>query len=140
MIKNKNSQNCANNSNKKFEKHRVNHIGFVEKMCHACSGFEEKIEPWISRELADEMADMDKHEVLCSIASSLGSNPENFNKAEEIFEKIKYSLTEYVLRHEYNRESSLSVDITLWLENRKSPLAMQSLNTFIEDYLKPHSA
>ena len=119
---------------KKFEKHRLTH---VERMCQSCSGYEEKIDPCEPHEIINELADMDKHEVLCSISEKLGSNPENFNLAEEIFEKVKYSMTEYVLKHEFNREGSLSVDVAIWLENRRSPHGLQSLNNLIHQYLKP---
>ena len=114
---------------------KKNQIKFAEK-CQSCSGFEEKLQP-SQLNLANELAEMDKHELLCSIATSFGKDPAFFNIAEEIFDRVKYQISEYVLKHEYNRENRLSVDLTLWLEQRKKPMAARSLDTLIHTYLKP---
>ncbi len=119
----------------KIQKNK-NKTQYAEK-CHNCSGFEEKLKPYQANTVDQEIAEMDKHELLCCIASSFGNDPAFFNLAEDIFDQLKYRITEYVLKHEYNRENNLSVDLTLWLEEQKSPKAAHPLHSLIHNYLKP---
>lgn len=104
--------------------------------CRNCSGFEEKLDCQSDAPYSDELAEHDKHEVLCAISRILGSDPCNFSDAEKIFDCIKYSVAEYVLKHEYNRQRGLSLEIALWLEEKKTPQQCAPLNDVIDTYLK----
>ena len=104
--------------------------------CRYCSGYEDKIHKRESNSLSKEIADMEKHEVIVYIASCIGDSPKYLSKAENIFNEIKYSITEYVLKHEFNEESGLSVQVALWLEKRKEPALFKPLEDVINKYLK----
>src|SRR5262245_10119488 len=82
------------------------------------SNEKKRAEVKISNELAREIAEMEKHELLCAMASCIGNDPSCLGMAEQLFEKVKYSLTEYVLKHEYNNYHDLEIDVTLWLEHQ----------------------
>jgi len=104
--------------------------------CRYCSGFEDKILKKESNPLSKEIADMERHDVIAYIASCIGDSPTHLSKAEEIFNSIKYSVTEYVLKHEFNEESGLSVQVALWLEKRRQPALFKPLEDIINKYLK----
>jgi len=105
--------------------------------CKYCSGYEEKIVRKDSLPIHKEIADMEKHEIIACIASCLGDSPVYFAKAEQIFNEIKYSVADYVLKHEFNVESGLSVQVAMWLEKRKEPELYKPLEYVINKYLKP---
>ena len=105
-----------------------------------CPNCTDKIEPRNLGRLDEEIAQMDKHEVLCSIASSFGKDPSLLNVAEKIFESIKYQMTEYVLKHEFNAKSELSVELALWLEQKQQPQAAKPLVSLMTAYLKTGKA
>ena len=105
--------------------------------CTNCSKKKKKIELKQSREELTEIAEMDKHEILSKIASFLGSDPACFNMAEDMFDTLKYSMAEYVLKHEFNKESNMSVQLTMWLEQKKTPDLLNPLNSVIHKYLTP---
>ena len=89
------------------------------------------------KQINKEFAEMDKHEVLCNIASNVGSDPCNLALAEEIFEKIKYQTTQYVLKHEFHANQEVSDQLSLWLEEQCEPSAAKPLKSFMQKYLHP---
>lgn len=105
--------------------------------CRYCSGYEEKIIKKGMDPIHKAIAEMEKHEVIAHIASKMGDSPRFLTDAEKIFDEIKYSVTEYVLKHEFNEENSLSVQVALWLEKRKEPDLYKPLEFVINKYLKP---
>ena len=104
--------------------------------CNFCSGFEDKIEGDPDSAFTKEIADMKKHDLIACIASYLGSDPEYLNVAEEMFEIIKYPLTEYVLKHEFNKNHNLSVQLALWLEEQSTPTSAEPIKNIVETYLR----
>lgn len=109
----------------------------LSSSCRYCSGYEDKILKKEADPLNKEIADMEKHEVIAYIAASIGDSPMHLAKAEAIFDEIKYTVTEYVLKHEFNEENGLSVQVALWLEKRREPALFKPLEFIINKYLKP---
>lgn len=107
----------------------------ISPKCKNCSGYEDKIDVESENLITTEMAEMDKHEIICKIASHMGDDPSLFSKAEDLFEIIKYKTTEYVLRHEFNHDSRLSVQLTLWLEQKQEPTSFNLLEQVMHKYL-----
>ena len=75
----------------------------------AANFIERRDETYLSNSVFDndycnELKSNDKHEIVVKIAEILGSSPANLKVAEEIFEKIKFEMTRYILHHEYSRE------------------------------------
>ncbi|MES0492021.1 MAG: hypothetical protein ABUK01_18655 [Leptospirales bacterium] len=105
--------------------------------CRYCTGYEEKIVKKDTTDVSKEVTEMDKHEVVVKLASLLGNEPEALSHAESIFDEVKYSITEFVLKHEFNEESSLSVQVALWLEKRREPGLYKPLESVINKYLRP---
>ncbi|MDH4199581.1 MAG: hypothetical protein OEV66_04290 [Spirochaetia bacterium] len=106
--------------------------------CRYCTGFEDKIIKKDTDPVHKEVADMERHEIISFLGSCMGDSPMYLTKAEKVFDEIKYSITEYVLKHEFNEESGLSVQVALWLEKRKEPALYQPLEYVINKYLKPN--
>ncbi|MDH4127839.1 MAG: hypothetical protein OEV44_03735 [Spirochaetota bacterium] len=104
--------------------------------CRYCTGFEDKIHKKDFHPMNKEIADMEKHEVIAYIASCIGDSPKHLTKAENIFDEIKYTVTEYVLKHEFNEENGLPVQVALWLEKRREPALFKPLEEIINKYLK----
>lgn len=104
--------------------------------CKFCSGFEEKIEAEGNFPLHDELSAMERHEVITEIAQILGDDPALFNQAEKIFDSVRYRMAEYVLKHEYNKDSGVSVFLTLWLENKRQPESLNPLEDVIRNYFQ----
>lgn len=103
--------------------------------CRNCSGFEEKLSVVESSEIKDEVSLMHKHEIIRQISSFIGDDAGSLTQAEEIFENFRYMMAEYVLKHEFNCESKLSVQMVLWLEQKCQPQAMSPLQGIIGQYL-----
>ena len=110
-------------------------MNYAEK-CQNCSGYEEKIQKKMNNSMTSEIAEMEKHELICKMAAMLGSDANSLSQAESLFNRLKYQITEYVLKHEYNYSHSLPVNISLWLEQQKEPKAIKPLNNLIQTYLK----
>lgn len=109
----------------------------LSSMCRYCSGYEEKIVKKDDHPMHKEISEMERHEIISDIAIKMGNSPEYLSVAEKIFDDIKYAVTEYVLKHEFNEESGLSVQVALWLEKRKEPALYKPLEFVINKYLKP---
>ena len=105
--------------------------------CRYCSGYEEKIVKKDANDMSKEITEMDKHEVVVKLASLLGNEPQALRHAEDILDEMKYCITEFVLKHEFNEESSLSVQVALWLEKRREPGLYKPLENVINKYLRP---
>jgi hypothetical protein len=103
--------------------------------CRNCSGFEEKLSVVEQTDVKAEVSLMDKHEIIRQMSSFLGTDPQALTQAEEIFENFKYMIAEYVVKHEFNCESKLSVQMVLWLEQKCQPTAMHPLHNIIGQYL-----
>ena len=110
-------------------------MNYAEK-CQSCSGYEEKIQKKTNNSMTSEIAEMEKHELICNMAIMLGSDADSLSQAESLFNQLKYQITEYVLKHEYNYSHSLPVNISLWLEQQKEPKAVAPLKNLIQTYLK----
>lgn len=109
----------------------------LSSKCRYCSGYEEKIHRREVGPLYHEIREYDKHELINCISERLGGTPDTLLQAEELLESLKYSITEYVLKHEFNEESGLSVHMAMWLEKRKEPRLFEPLEDVIQKYLKP---
>ena len=109
----------------------------LSSACRYCSGFEDKIVQKGEDPLHREVADMERHELIAMIASHLGDNPSDLARAESIFDELKYCITEYILKYEFNEESALSVQVALWLERRRAPELYKPLEQVINKYLRP---
>lgn len=114
-----------------------NHLpGSVNLKCKNCSGYEEKIHAE-SGEILHEIGLMAKHEIIAEMACHLGNRPEHLALAEQVFDSMRYQITEYVIKHEFNRENKVSVQMALWLDHKKEPAAASSLTGIIQKYLQP---
>jgi hypothetical protein len=103
--------------------------------CKNCSGFEEKLSITEETVVKDEVSLMQKHEIIRQMSSFLEADSNCLARAEEMFEKLKYSIAEYVVKHEFNCENKLSVQMVLWLEQKCEPAAMNPLHGIIGQYL-----
>jgi len=103
--------------------------------CKNCSGFEEKLSVVETNEVKDEVSLMHKHEIIRQMSGFLGDDAQSLMQAEELFDRFKYMISEYVLKHEFNCESRLSVQMVLWLEQKCVPDAMNPLHNVITQYL-----
>lgn len=103
--------------------------------CKNCSGFEEKLSVVETNEVKDEVSLMHKHEIIRQMSSFIGEDAQSLMQAEEIFDRFRYMMAEYVLKHEFNCESKLSVQMVLWLEQKCEPAAVTPLNNIISQYL-----
>ncbi|MCX7632361.1 MAG: hypothetical protein N2Z22_03400 [Turneriella sp.] len=86
-------------------------------------------------ELKEEIALMHKHEIIRQMSAFIGDTPQSLMKAEEIFERFRYMIAEYVVKHEFNCENRLSVQMVLWLEQKCTPEAATPLQKIIHQYL-----
>ena len=111
----------------------------VAQRCKNCTGYEDKLDMYEPSQESSELAAMEKHEIITDIARHLGNDAFCLGQAEELFNQIKYHVTDYVLKHEYNLDNRLSVQIAMWLEERKKPQSMEPLGNIIQNYLKPDS-
>ncbi len=103
--------------------------------CKNCSGFEEKLSVVEQSEVKDEVSLMHKHEIIRQMSAFIGDNAQSLMQAEEIFDRFRYMMAEYVLKHEFNCESKLSVQMVLWLEQKCQPTAAAPLHNIINQYL-----
>jgi hypothetical protein len=103
--------------------------------CRNCSGFEEKLSVVEHNEIKEEVSLMHKHEIIRQMSAFIGDNAQSLVQAEEIFDRFRYMMAEYVLKHEFNCESRLSVQMVLWLEQKCEPKAAAPLNNIISQYL-----
>jgi len=103
--------------------------------CKNCSGFEEKLSVVEHNEVKDEVSLMHKHEIIRQMSAFIGDNAQSLMQAEEIFDRFRYMMAEYVLKHEFNCESKLSVQMVLWLEQKCEPTAAAPLHNIISQYL-----
>lgn len=111
--------------------------------CEFCSGFEQKIDssqPTPEDEsVMRHFAERERMAIIHSIAQLLNEAEGDHGLAENIFEEMRYRIAEYVLKHEFNAENSLSVQLTLWLEQCRSPDSYEPLQFVIDTYLKDRS-
>jgi hypothetical protein len=103
--------------------------------CRNCSGFEEKLSVAEENTVKQEVSLMQKHEIISKMSSMIGEDTRSLMQAEELFENFKYMIAEYVVKHEFNCESKLSVQMVLWLEQKREPTAMHPLHGIIGQYL-----
>ena len=90
----------------------------------------------VSNNCRDELKEMDKHEIVSKIADIIGSCPTHFVKAEEIFEKLKFEITQYTLHHEYCKTNGIRSRLLVWLENKTNPTRGARLREVMDKYLK----
>jgi hypothetical protein len=84
----------------------------------------------------NELREIDKHEILVKMSDVLGPCPSNFNKAEEIFDSLKFEITKYVLHHEYCKKNGIRSNLLLWLDRKINPANAKKLSTFFNQILK----
>lgn len=84
----------------------------------------------------NEFKEMDKHEIIIKICDVMGSSPMNLRIAEEIFEKIKFDLTKYVIHHEYSKEDSIRARLLIWLDTMSNPGKAKAVANFMKKYIK----
>jgi hypothetical protein len=104
--------------------------------CKNCSGFEEKLSVVEQNIVKEEVSLMQKHEIIRQMSSFIGTDAKSLTQAEELFDSLKYMIAEYVVKHEFNCESKLSVQMVLWLEQKCEPTAMHPLHGIIGQYLQ----
>lgn len=102
--------------------------------CEFCSGFEQKIDSAQEDPVSRQVAKDEKENLLQHMNELLQDERTN---AEDIFEELKYRITAYVLKHEFNANHNLSVHLTLWLEKCQSPQSFEVLQKVMQTYLKP---
>lgn len=83
-----------------------------------------------------ELKEMNKHEIIVKIADVLGARPSDISRSEELFETIKYEITNYVIHHEYNSSDGVSPELILWLDSKNNPGNIKKLNNFISKFCK----
>lgn len=83
-----------------------------------------------------ELKEMNKHEIIVKIADVLGARPSDICRSEELFDKIKFEVANYVIHHEYNSKSGVSPDLILWLDSKNNPGNIKRLNNFISRFFK----
>jgi hypothetical protein len=83
-----------------------------------------------------ELREINKHELIIKICEILGSSPSDLCKAEEIFEKIKFDIANYVIHHEYESPNGVSTDLLLWLDTKTNPGHFKKLSDFINRFFK----
>ena len=103
--------------------------------CKNCSGFEEKLSAVEQDEVKGEVSLMHKHEIIRQMSSFIGTDTKALMQAEELFDSFKYMIAEYVVKHEFNCENKLSVQMVLWLEEKCQPAAINPLHNLIHQYL-----
>ena len=104
--------------------------------CAACSGYEEKLSVLETTLVKEEIALMNKHEIIRQMASYFGADITSLSRAEQVFDRFRYMIAEHVLKHEFNSESRLSVQMVMWLEQKREPTALRPLHQMIEQYLR----
>ncbi len=87
-------------------------------------------------ECRNELKEINKHDIIISICEILGPCPSNICKAEEIFEKIKFSIANFIIHHEYNPPQGVSLDLLYWLDSKTNPAKLKKLDSFIKKYFK----
>ncbi len=107
-------------------------------LCLFCSGYEDKIEPEKNFPPLEDIVAMEKHDIIMEISSAIGDEPEMISVAERIFQRIRYRVTEFVLKREYNRYDGISVPLAIWLEKKQNPESLEKLNNIIDNYLEKH--
>ncbi|HRP68365.1 MAG TPA: hypothetical protein PLY93_02415 [Turneriella sp.] len=106
-----------------------------ETKCKHCSGFEDKLSIAEQTEIKEEITLMQKHEIIRQMSMCMGADIECLQHAEKLFDQFKYHITEYVLKHEFNCESNLSLQMVLWLEEKCCPDSAKSLHSVMGKYL-----
>jgi hypothetical protein len=83
-----------------------------------------------------EFREIDKHEIIVKICEILGPNPSNLHLAEDIFDKLKFEISRYVIHHEYCRCNGVRSELLLWFDSKINPDNAKKLSNFIKKYLK----
>ncbi len=84
----------------------------------------------------DELREISKHDIIARIGDILGGCPTNLNKAEEIFDTLKFHIANYIIHHEYDTTQGVSADLLLWLDSRINPGKAKTLSDFLSKYIK----
>lgn len=85
---------------------------------------------------AEELREIDKHEIIIKIAEIIGECPSNIQKAEDIFELMKYSIANYIVHHEYSSTKGVDADFLLWLDGKSNPQFALQVSEFFSKYIK----
>lgn len=85
-----------------------------------------------STDFLEELREIDKHEIIVKILKLLGDSPDNFNIAENIFELMKYDISNYVIQHEYCTNYEISEELLLWLDSSTNPNKADDLGVFLK--------
>lgn len=101
--------------------------------CKFCSGFEEKIDKHLDDPVSLELAESKRQWIVAHIAKAI--QEKGVAAAEVIFDSLKYEITEYILKHEFCSEHNLSVEMAMWLEEKKQPEKAQQLENTLRSLL-----
>lgn len=111
--------------------------------CAFCTGFEQKIDSATTDPKAspviEKLGKLEKQNIINELLALVANNSTLSEEvAEQFFDNIKYQITEYVLKHEFNSDHNLSVQLTLWLDKCRNPDSFEALQEMvINTYLKP---
>ncbi len=83
-----------------------------------------------------ELEEIEKHEIIVKIADIIGSSPSVLQDAEDIFESIKYIITDYVVQHEFSSTKGVDTEFLLWLDSKINPGNARKLKNFISHFFK----
>ncbi|MBV6493074.1 MAG: hypothetical protein LDLANPLL_01089 [Turneriella sp.] len=127
---------AALKGNKKKSRSAIQTTEKYQLKCKNCSGFEEKLGVVEENYIKEEVTLMQKHEIIRQMSMCMGADIECLQHAEKLFDNFKYLITEYVVKHEFNRENKLSMQMVLWLEEKCCPTSMAPLHSVITEYLQ----
>jgi hypothetical protein len=75
----------------------------------------------LDADCSHELREIDRHEIIVRICEIIGPCPSNLSRAEEIFDKLRYDVANFVLHHDYDSSRGVSADLLLWLDSRVNP-------------------
>ncbi|MDY6932699.1 MAG: hypothetical protein SVZ03_00580 [Spirochaetota bacterium] len=87
------------------------------------------------RQYLKEIKEANEHEIIVKIAEILGKCPSNLNVAEDIFQQVKYIITNYVIHHEYNSSQGVCSELLLWLDSKSNPDNAERFTNFVLKYI-----
>ena len=84
----------------------------------------------------NELKEINKHEIIVKIAEMIGPSPVELGRAEQIFDRLKYAIADFIIHHEYNSPKGVSVDLLAWLDSQADPDKSERLNKFISKLIR----
>ncbi|MBN2435372.1 MAG: hypothetical protein JXK07_08930 [Spirochaetes bacterium] len=81
-----------------------------------------------------EIKECEKHEIISSISQIISDCPSSIAKAEQIFDLVKYSIAQYVVKYEMESVYYSNQDLQFMLEEKTSPESVDALYSIIEQF------